>query len=63
MGKAHSLRIGSAFNLFEMKSAKAVKVLGGWASAVFRNYVYLIREQRSTYVRHMSEQRTSGTFP
>lgn len=43
VGKAHSLRIGGATTLFELEGAEAVKVLGGWASKVFRRNVHLNR--------------------
>ena len=57
VGKAHSLRIGGATTLFELEGAEAVKSLGGWATEVFRHYVHLTREQRSAYVRRMSQHR------
>lgn len=44
LGKALSLRNGSATTLFELEGAKAVKALDGWASEVCRQFVHLTRK-------------------
>lgn len=59
----HSLRIGGATSLFELEGEAAVLALGGWASAVFRLYSHLSREQKRAYVRHMGAVLSSGTVP